>query len=467
MKQKSKLKDLIEDIVDSDLLALDESEYQSHEESRDEDEDDEDEVEESADEESEEMDEMKLIKSAELVKANLNNKFKAGQKIEITTSHHDGRGGNDQNVKTYTIDKVNRETLDITDEKGNTYRFNPSKTRVDSIEIIKEADEDEVEESADSDEDDMEEAIKSDQEDDMEEAAESEEDEVEESADSDEDDMEEAAESEEDEDEEEEQHENFKVDLTNVSNLIESEEGLTEEFKSKAALIFEAEVKSQLRTIREGLKKTYARRLEEAVATVEESLTEQIDGYLTYAVQQWMKENQVAVESSIRTEIAENFMSSLKTLFTESYVEVPASKLDLFAKLEEEKQEVESKLNRSLGLLSGLVEKVEDMSRTQAIEEACEDLTQTEALRLKKLAESVEFTSENSFADKVKTLKEFYFTNKSVSKNKTKTLTEETLYEDSEVETFVEGEIVEQTKIDPEMSQYLKALNAMNKSVTY
>jgi len=126
-------------------------------------------------------------------------------------------------------------------------------------------------------------------------------------------------------------------------------------------------------------------------------------------------------------------------------------------------------LNRSLGLLSGLVEKVEDMSRTQAIEEACEDLTQTEALRLKKLAESVEFTSENSFADKVKTLKEFYFTNKSVSKNKTKTLTEETsyLYEDSEIETIVEGEIVEQTKIDPEMSQYLKALNAMNKSVTY
>jgi hypothetical protein len=366
MKQKSKLKDLIEDIVDSDLLALDESEYQSHEESRDEDEDEEDEVEEAAD-----------------------------------------------------------------------------------------SDEDEVEEAADSDEEEVEEAADSDEE------------EVEEAADSDEDEVEEAEESEEEEDEAEEQHENFKVDLTNVSNLIESEEGLTEEFKSKAALIFEAEVKSQLRTIREGLKKTYARRLEEAVATVEESLTEQIDGYLTYAVQQWMKENQVAVESSIRTEIAENFMSSLKTLFTESYVEVPASKLDLFAKLEEEKQEVESKLNRSLNLLSGLVEKVEDMSRTQAIEEACADLTQTEALRLKKLAESVEFTSENSFADKVKTLKEFYFTNKSVSKNKTKTLTEETLYEDSEVETFVEGEILEQTKIDPEMSQYLKALNAMNKSVTY
>ena len=263
-------------------------------------------------------------------------------------------------------------------------------------------------------------------------------------------------------------NEDIKIDLTNVSNLIESEAGLTEEFKSKAALIFEAEVKSQLRTIREGLKKSYTRRLEEAVSFVEDSLTEQIDGYLTYAVQQWMKENQVAIESSLRTEIAENFMGSLKTLFTESYVEVPASKLDLYAKLEEEKQEVETKLGRSLELLGGLVEKVEDLSRAKAIEEACEDLTQTEALRLKKLAESVEFTSENTFADKVKTLKEFYFTNKS-SKNKTKkTLTEETSeYEDSEIETIVEGQILEQTKLDPEMSQYLKALNAMNKSVTY
>jgi len=319
MKQKSQLKDLIEDIVDSDLLALDESEYQSQEEARDEDEDEEDEAEESADEESEEMDEMKLIKKAEIINANLNNKFKAGQKIEITTSRHDGRGGNDQLVKTYTIDKVNRETLDITDEKGNTYRFNPSKTQVDSIEIIKEADEDEEIES----EEEVDESAYNDSDDKMEEAE-----------------SEEGEEDEEEEDEEEEQHENFKVDLTNVSNLIESEEGLTEEFKSKAALIFEAEVKSQLRSIKEGLEKKYTRRLEEAVATVEDTLTEQIDGYLTYAVQQWMKENQVAVESSIRTEIAENFMSSLKTLFTESYVEVPASKLDLFAKLEEEKQEV-------------------------------------------------------------------------------------------------------------------------------
>ena len=380
MKQKSKLKDLIEDIVDSDLLALDESDYQSQEEARDEDEDDL--------EEDEDEDEMKS----------------------------EGE------------DKEDEEEVD---EASCDYDMSEGEDEEES----------EDEESEEEDEDEMKSEGES---------------------------KEEEEEEDEDEEEVEEQYENFKVDLTNVSNLIESEAGLTEEFKSKAALIFEAEVKSQLRTIREGLKKSYTRRLEEAVSFVEDSLTEQIDGYLTYAVQQWMKENQVAIESSLRTEIAENFMGSLKTLFTESYVEVPASKLDLFAKLEEEKQEVETKLGRSLELLGGLVEKVEDLSRAKAIEEACEDLTQTEALRLKKLAESVEFTSENTFADKVKTLKEFYFTNKS-SKNKTKkTLTEETSeYEDSEIETIVEGQILEQTKLDPEMSQYLKALNAMNKSVTY
>lgn len=385
MKQKSKLKDLIEDIVDSDLLALDESDYQSQEEARDEDEDDLEEGEE------EDEDEMKS----------------------------EGEDKED--------DKEDDEEVD---EASCDYDMSEGEDEESEDEESEEEDEDEMKSEGESKEEDEDE--------------------------------------DEDEEEVEEQYENFKVDLTNVSNLIESEAGLTEEFKSKAALIFEAEVKSQLRTIREGLKKSYTRRLEEAVSFVEDSLTEQIDGYLTYAVQQWMKENQVAIESSLRTEIAENFMGSLKTLFTESYVEVPASKLDLFAKLEEEKQEVETKLGRSLELLGGLVEKVEDLSRAKAIEEACEDLTQTEALRLKKLAESVEFTSENTFADKVKTLKEFYFTNKS-SKNKTKkTLTEETSeYEDSEIETIVEGQILEQTKLDPEMSQYLKALNAMNKSVTY
>ena len=383
MKQKSKLKDLIEDIVDSDLLALDESDYQSQEEARDEDEDD---LEEDEDEDEDEM-------------------------------------------KSEGEDKEDEEEVD---EASCDYDMSEGEDEEES----------EEEESEEEDEDEMKSEGESEEEDEDEDEKEDE--------------------------EVEEQYENFKVDLTNVSNLIESEAGLTEEFKSKAALIFEAEVKSQLRTIREGLKKSYTRRLEEAVSFVEDTLTEQIDGYLTYAVQQWMKENQVAIESSLRTEIAENFMGSLKTLFTESYVEVPASKLDLFAKLEEEKQEVETKLGRSLELLGGLVEKVEDLSRAKAIEEACEDLTQTEALRLKKLAESVEFTSENTFADKVKTLKEFYFTNKS-SKNKTKkTLTEETSeYEDSEIETIVEGQILEKTKLDPEMSQYLKALNAMNKSVTY
>lgn len=560
MKQKSKLKDLIEDIVDSDLLALDESDYQSQEEARDEDEDDleedededEDEIEESEDDEINEgsMDSLSL---SDLWNKHRSYKFTADQGYGIGHGSMEGSDKAANAIYKFVSTKYGKEVADDMNDASDAYVYyseyaGPGESKKAEDEEHKLRQKHDIKESEDEDEDEDE--MKSEGE--SKEESEEEKTELDEGWDDGYDDEDEWDDSLgpkkcpwkfrlnadyrgklpsslqkygkdfDDEswqgdlrefDEESDgwlppkalkakipymiwsgygdltiygnslqeikthlkeyddwnaKNENFKVDLTNVSNLIESEAGLTEEFKSKAALIFEAEVKSQLRTIREGLKKTYTHRLEEAVSFVEDTLTEQIDGYLTYAVQQWMKENRVAIESSLRTEIAENFMGSLKTLFTESYVEVPASKLDLFAKLEEEKQEVETKLGRSLELLGGLVEKVEDLSREKAIEEACEDLTQTEALRLKKLAESVEFTSENTFADKVKTLKEFYFTNKS-SKNKTKkTLTEETSeYEDSEIETIVEGQILEQTKLDPEMSQYLKALNAMNKSVTY
>lgn len=475
MKQKSKLKDLIEDIVDSDLLTLDESEYQSQEESRDEDEDDleedededeveearrhaedEDEIEESEDEDEDEESEDEDEESED------EEKLEEGSMDSLSLSDL----WNKHRSYVYTADQgygIGHGSMEGSDKAANAiYKFVSTKYGKKTADDMQRASDyhltyAEYAGPGDSDEAEAaEEKLRKKYN-------------IKESEDEDEDKKKMSeAEDEEGEKEVEEQYENIKIDLSNVTNLIESETGLTEEFKSKAAIIFEAEVKSQLRTIREGLKKTYSRRLEEAVSFVEDKLTEQIDGYLTYAVQQWMKENQVAIESSLRTEIAENFMGSLKTLFTESYVEVPASKLDLYSKLEEEKQEVESKLGRSLELLGGLVEKVEDLSREKAIEEACEGLTQTQAVRLKKLAESVEFSDESSFKDKVQTLKEFYFADKGLKNKTKKTLTEEfSNYEDSEIETIVEGQILSTTKLDPEMSQYLKALNAMNKSVTY
>ena len=471
MKQKSKLKDLIEDIVDSDLLALDESDYQSQEESRDEDEDDD--LEEAEDEESEDEDKKKMSEGEDEESEDEDEEESEDEDEEDEDEEDEDEEDEDEEK----LEEGSMDSLSLSDlwnkhrsytytadqgygggygsAKGGDaaaeaiYKFVSTKYGKKTADDMKAASDYYVAyneyagpgdaEEAESAEENLRKKYK-----------------IEESED------------EEDKKEVEEKYENFKIDLSNVTSLIESETGLTEEFKSKAALIFEAEVKSQLRTIKEGLENKYSRRLEEAVSFVEDKLTEQIDGYLTYAVQQWMKENQVAIESSLRTEIAENFMGSLKTLFTESYVEVPASKVDLYAKLEEEKQEVEAKLGRSLELLGGLVEKVEDLSREKAIEEACEGLTQTQAVRLKKLAESVEFSDESSFKDKVQTLKEFYFADKGLKNKTQKTLTEEfSNYEDSEIETIVEGQILSTTKIDPEMSQYLKALNAMNKSVTY
>lgn len=252
------------------------------------------------------------------------------------------------------------------------------------------------------------------------------------------------------------------IDLSAVSSLIESEAGLTDEFKAKAALIFEAEVKTQIKTIRESLEEEYSTRLDENVKAIEETLTNQVDEYLTYAVEQWMADNTVAIESSLRTDIAENFMSSLKTLFTESYVEVPESKIDLYAQLEEQKQETENKLSQSIELLSGLIEKVESLSREKIIAEACEDLTLTQVDKLKNLAETIEFTNESDYVEKVETLKEFYF-----QSNGKQTLTEEFEDEsDSEVETIVEGHD-ETQNVSKEMQQYLKALSAMSKSVTH
>jgi hypothetical protein len=488
MKHKSKLKDLIEDIVDSDLLTLDESEYQSQEESSEKDEDDleesedEDEVEEakkhSEEDEMEESDcdEDEVEESTDEDEVEEAKKHSEEDEDDLEESEDEESEDEDEmksEGESKEEDGDEDETEKLDESRGTKkcpwkFRINYSdrydmKNNIqvygkdfDDVDWRNDMEEFENESEGNippkawkatqpyivssiygnitiygNSEYDLKKRIK------------------------------------EYDNWNENQNENFKVDLTNVSNLIESETGLTEEFKAKAAIIFEAEVKSQLKSIKEELEQKYTRRLDEAVAMVEDKLTEQVDGYLTYAVQQWMKENQVAIESSLRTEIAENFMSSLKTLFTESYVEVPESKLDLFKKLEEEKQEVETKLGRSLELLEGLVEKVEDMSREKAIDEACEGLTRTEAVRLKKLAESVEFTSESSFEDKVKTLKEFYFQNSGEKTKTKKTLTESASYEDEEVETIVEGQILNTTKLDPEMAQYLKALNAMNKSVTY
>jgi hypothetical protein len=248
-----------------------------------------------------------------------------------------------------------------------------------------------------------------------------------------------------------------------MARLIESEEGLTEEFKSKAALIFESEVALRVSEIRESLESKYEQKLEENVEKISEHLTLQIDEYLTYAVDQWIESNQVAIESSLRTDIAEGFMNSLKTLFTENYVEVPESKVDLYNELEQKAGSLEKSLKTTKKLAESLQEKVKTLSREKIIAEESKGLAETQSAKLLKLSESVEFQNEKDFAKKLKTLKEFYF------KSEDKTLMDP-INEESDIdvtfETIVEG--LEEQNGEPavpkEMKRYLETLTRLHKS---
>ena len=246
-----------------------------------------------------------------------------------------------------------------------------------------------------------------------------------------------------------------------LTRLVEDEEGLTPEFKAKAALIFEAEVRTKVEEVTEQLQSEHEAKLSEEVEAINETLTNQIDAYLTYAVEEWIGENKVAVESSLRTSIAENFMKSLKTLFEENYVEVPESKVDLYDELEEETSQLKEELTKFKDIADTLADRVDDLNREKILSEASAGLAETQAAKLHKLAEGVEFNED--FTKNVETLKKFYFTGEG------ETLTEESLEtEDETVETIVEGADVEEetseAPVDPAMAKYMETLGRLEKS---
>jgi hypothetical protein len=236
---------------------------------------------------------------------------------------------------------------------------------------------------------------------------------------------------------------------------------LTPEFKAKAALIFEAEVRTKVEEVTEQLQSEHEAKLSEEVEAINETLTNQVDAYLTYAVEEWIGENKVAVESSLRTSIAENFMKSLKTLFEENYVEVPESKVDLYDELEEEASQLKEELTKFKDIADTLADRVDDLNREKILSEASAGLAETQAAKLLKLAEGVEFNED--FTKNVETLKKFYFTGEG------ETLTEESLEtEDETVETIVEGADVEEetseAPVDPAMAKYMETLGRLEKS---
>jgi len=194
-----------------------------------------------------------------------------------------------------------------------------------------------------------------------------------------------------------------------LNALVESEATLSDEFKAKTAVIFEAAVKSKLAEEIDRLESEYQTQLDEEINATKEDLVEKVDSYLNYVVENWMKENELAIQSGLRAEIAEGFMEKLKDVFTESYVEVPESKIDLVDELAAANDELEEQVNEATAKALGLAEELEGYKREAIIREASRDLADTQVEKLTKLAESIDFESEEDFAAKVDTLKASYF----------------------------------------------------------
>ncbi len=223
--------------------------------------------------------------------------------------------------------------------------------------------------------------------------------------------------------------------------LVDGEEALAEGFKDKAAVIFEAAVKTKVTAEVQRLEESYAEKLAEESETARGEIVEKVDGYLNYVVEQWMETNEVAVTNGLRTEIAENFIDSLQSLFVENYIEVPESKVDMVDELAGKVEELEEQLNKTVGDNIDLAEKVSDFRREEIIREATVGMAETEVEKLRTLAEGVEYESQESFVAKVATLKESYF-------KATGTDTQEEVQESSEQKTS-----------SPAMQAYLNALS--------
>ena len=188
-----------------------------------------------------------------------------------------------------------------------------------------------------------------------------------------------------------------------------SEDTLSEEFKTKAATIFEARVLDRVNTIQEALETEYASMLEEAVQEIKEDLVQKVDDYISYVVEQWLEDNQIAIESSLRTELTEDFIVGLRNLFAEHYIEVPNEKVDLVSELATKVETLETKLNEEIQRGIQLRKSLIESKKIEIVHNICEGLTATQVEKIKSLAESIDYSTEEEFTKKLETIRENYF----------------------------------------------------------
>lgn len=240
------------------------------------------------------------------------------------------------------------------------------------------------------------------------------------------------------------------LDLSeDINALFADDSTISEEFKSKVSTIFEARVLDRINTIAEETEARYAGMLEEAVEAVKQDLTEKVNDYLSYVVEQWIADNEIAIESGLRSELTEEFIAGLRNLFAEHYIDVPAEKVDLVEELATKVEELESQLNeeieRGIETKKALVEsRKEEIAR-----EISEGLTATQVEKIKSLAESVEFSTEEEYKEKLETIRENYFP------SGVKKATEQDLHE--QVEDGSEGN--KQVVADPFVAAAMQAIS--------
>ena len=228
-----------------------------------------------------------------------------------------------------------------------------------------------------------------------------------------------------------------------VNALLGGEE-LTEEFKAKAKTIFEAAINAKVSEVRTTLEEEFEQKLVEEVAAEKEALQERVDSYLEYVSDEWMDENQLAIEHGLKTELTDSFLSGMKSLFEENYVSIPDDKYDVLETMVEKLDDMETKLNeqieKNINLNNRLAESVAD----GIFESVSEGLASTQKEKLASLAESVEFESEEEYREKLETLKEGYFTSKTST---------------TQTETLSEGESAAPVSYTGSMEAYLKTLS--------
>ena len=194
-----------------------------------------------------------------------------------------------------------------------------------------------------------------------------------------------------------------------VEALVQGEDDLSDEFKEKAATIFEAAVKTKVRDEIETIEDEYAEKLAESIVKHDEETSEKVDAYLNYVVQEWMKDNEVAIEHKLKTDISENFITALKGLFEEHNITVPDEKYDVLDAAAKQADEMEAKLNEQIEKNVELSQKVSELEKNEILVDVASDLADTEVEKFVGLAENVEYEDSDDFKKKLQTIKESYF----------------------------------------------------------